>query len=67
MARQRVVDLYDGWMPTIMRDLLAGVEDLRRRAAQAGRDPKSVKVTVLWFRPDRARLDSFEAAPVSIE
>jgi hypothetical protein len=49
-------------MPTIMRDLLGGVEDLRRRAAKAGRDPKSVNVTVLWFSPDRARLDRFEAA-----
>ena len=65
-ARQRVVDLYDGWMPTIMRvqDLLAGVADLRRRAAEAGRDPKSIDVTVLWVRADRARLDSFEAAGV---
>ncbi|HEV3111592.1 MAG TPA: LLM class F420-dependent oxidoreductase [Candidatus Binataceae bacterium] len=65
-ARQRVVDLYDGWMPTIMRvqDLLAGVEDLRRRAAEAGRDPKSIDVTVIWVRADRARLDSFEAAGV---
>jgi len=63
-ARQRVVDLYDGWMPTIMRDLLGGVEDLRRRATEAGRDPKSLNVTVLWFRPDRDRLDSFEAAGV---
>lgn len=66
LARQRVVDLYDGWMPTIMRvpELLAGVEDLRRRAAEAGRDPKSIDVTVIWFRADRARLDSFEAAGV---
>ena len=65
-SRQRVIDLYDGWMPTIMRvqDLLAGVADLRRRAADAGRDPKSIDVTVLWFRADRARLDSFEGAGV---
>lgn len=66
LARQRVVDLYDGWMPTIMRvpELLEGVEDLRRRAAEKGRDPKSIDVTVIWFRADRARLDSFEAAGV---
>ncbi len=66
LARQRVVDLYDGWMPTIMRvpELLAGVEDLRRRAAEKGRDPKSIDVTVIWFRADRTRLDSFEAAGV---
>ncbi len=66
LARQRVVDLYDGWMPTIMRvpELLTGVEDLRRRASEKGRDPKSIDVTVIWFRADRARLDSFEAAGV---
>ncbi len=66
LARQRVAELYDGWMPTIMRvpELLAGVQDVRRRAAALGRDPKSIEVTVLWFRADRARLDSFEAAGV---
>jgi probable F420-dependent oxidoreductase len=66
LARQRVVDLYDGWMPTIMRvpELLAGVEDVRRRAAEKGRDPGSINVTVIWFRADRVRLDSFEAAGV---
>jgi probable F420-dependent oxidoreductase len=66
LARQRVVDLYDGWMPTIMRvqELLAGVADVRRRAAEAGRDPGSIDVTVIWVRADRQRLDSFEAAGV---
>ncbi|HKD66269.1 MAG TPA: LLM class F420-dependent oxidoreductase [Candidatus Binataceae bacterium] len=66
LSRQRVADHYDGWMPTIMRvqELLAGVGDMRRRAAEAGRDPKSIDVTVIWFRADRVRLDGFEAAGV---
>jgi probable F420-dependent oxidoreductase len=67
LSRQRVVDHYDGWMPTIMRisELLEGVKDIRRRAAEVGRDPNSIDVTVIWFRADRARLDGFEEAGVN--
>jgi probable F420-dependent oxidoreductase len=66
LARRRVADHYDGWMPTIMRvnELLTGVAEVRRMAAERGRAPESIDVTVIWFSANRARLDSFEAAGV---
>lgn len=56
-GRQRVVDFCDGWIPI---DILAGdlppaIEDLKRKAAAAGRDPATISVNVFAF--DVADLD----------
>jgi probable F420-dependent oxidoreductase len=53
-ARQRVVDYGDGWMPILGlgADLPASVQDLRERAEKAGRDPKSISLTMYGARPD---------------
>jgi probable F420-dependent oxidoreductase len=66
LARQRVVDNYDGWIPTIMRtdDFLAGIEHIRSMAYERGRNPKSIEICMVWPRPDRRILDRYEAAGV---
>jgi len=50
-ARQRVVDFCEGWIPidTLLEDLADGMADLRRRAAEAGRDPEALGVSVFAF------------------
>jgi len=50
-ARQRVVDFCEGWIPidTLLEDLADGMADLRRRAAEAGRDPETLSVSVFAF------------------
>ena len=66
LARQRVVDHYDGWIPTIMptADFLAGIEHIRRMAYEHGRNPRSIEICMVWPRPDRRILDRYEAAGV---
>jgi probable F420-dependent oxidoreductase len=64
---QRVVDYCDGWFPR-GRDLavvLSGMTDLRERAAKAGRDPKSISVSVFGVSPDAAALDRCRDAGVT--
>jgi probable F420-dependent oxidoreductase len=66
LARQRVVDNYDGWLPTIMRteDFLAGIQHIRTLAHERGRNPRSIEISMVWPRPDRRILDRYEAAGV---
>ena len=66
LSRQCAADHYDGWMPTIMQtaDFLAGIDHVRRLAAERGRDPRSVKISMIGPRPDRRILDRYEAAGV---
>jgi probable F420-dependent oxidoreductase len=52
---QRVVDFCDGWFPRGRAGLdaiLAGLTDLRARAARAGRDMKTISVSVFGPRPE---------------
>jgi probable F420-dependent oxidoreductase len=62
-ALQRVVRYCDGWLPNASRggDLAPKVAELRRLAEQAGRDPKTISVSVFGARPDKRSLDSYEA------
>ncbi len=57
---QRVVDHADGWLPN--RITPSALEESRRQldtmAAAAGRDPKSITITVYGQEPDRAGLRS---------
>jgi probable F420-dependent oxidoreductase len=50
----RVIEYCEGWMPIWGRvpDLPAGVAELRRRAADAGRDPKTIEITIFGAKPD---------------
>jgi probable F420-dependent oxidoreductase len=63
-ALKGVIEYCDGWMPIPARieDLSKKVSDLRHQAEQAGRDPKSISITVFWGRADRKTVDQYEQA-----
>jgi probable F420-dependent oxidoreductase len=64
---QRVVDFCDGWFPRGRggeTPVLAGLEDLRARAARAGRDMKTISVSVFGLPPDPAVVARYRAAGV---
>jgi len=62
----RVVRYCDGWMPIGIRAtrLLDMIEDLRRRAEHAGRDPRSISVSIFGAPADEAVIEQFRAAGV---
>jgi probable F420-dependent oxidoreductase len=62
----RVIEFCDGWMPLGYRSqgLIDKISALRRRAEEAGRDPKSIRVTIFGVRPDRKTIEEFQAAGV---
>jgi probable F420-dependent oxidoreductase len=56
---QRVVDIADGWFPrgrAGAETVLKGYADLKARAAKAGRDVKTISVSVFAARPDAVDL-----------
>jgi probable F420-dependent oxidoreductase len=56
---QRVVDIGDGWFPRGRAGaevVLKGLADLKARAAKAGRDMKTISVSVFAAKPDPADL-----------
>lgn len=62
----RVVEFCDGWIPIGMRgaNLPEKIPELRRRAEQAGRDPKKISISVFGVKPDPAAIDALEKAGV---
>ena len=62
----RVVEFCDGWLPLGYRkfDMAQKLSELRRKAEQAGRDWKSLSITVFGAPPERATIDEFEKAGV---
>jgi alkanesulfonate monooxygenase SsuD/methylene tetrahydromethanopterin reductase-like flavin-dependent oxidoreductase (luciferase family) len=58
---QRVVDFCDGWLPRGRGgfDIAPSLADLRDRAAKAGRDMKTISVTVFGASADAAVLDRY--------
>jgi probable F420-dependent oxidoreductase len=64
---QRVVDFCEGWLPRgrAAEKILPGLEDLKARAAKAGRDMKTISVTVFAAAPDEAVLDSYRKAGIT--
>ena len=64
---QRIVDFCDGWLPRGRGgfDIGPGLADLKARAAKAGRDMKTISVTVFGASPDRAALDRYAALGVT--
>ena len=61
---QRVVDFCEGWFPRARNHeaLMSAYSDLKARAAKAGRDPKTISVSVFGAPPDEAKLDAYRAA-----
>ena len=62
----RVIEFCDGWMPLGYRftDAPQKIAELRQRAEAAGRDPKSISITIFGAKPERAALDELESAGV---
>ena len=61
-----VVEFCDGWMPIGYRleGLPEKIAELHRRAAAAGRDPRTISITIFGAKPEREALDQLEAAGV---
>lgn len=66
-TRQRVVEFCEGWFPRARGnpDLLGGVADLKARAANVGRGPETLTVTVFGAPPDPATLEGYAAAGIT--
>src|SRR5712692_5733102 len=64
---QRVVDYCDGWFPRgrAAEKILAGLKDLQARAARAGRDMKTISVSVFGAKPDEATLETYAGAGIT--
>ena len=64
---QRVVDLCDGWFPRGRQPelVLSGLQDLRARAARAGRDMKTISVSAFAAPADEKVLERFASAGVT--
>ena len=63
----RVAEFCDGWMPIQRpgRNPVEKIPALRERLARAGRDPKSVPVTIFFATAKKAELEALAAAGVS--
>jgi len=61
---KRIIDYGDGWMPNrvVPEDVQKGRATLDELAEAAGRDPKSIIVSVFGQQPDADLLKGFEAA-----
>jgi probable F420-dependent oxidoreductase len=64
---QRVVDFCEGWFPRGRSPevILPGIKDLRMRAEKAGRDFKSISISIFGAKPDQATLDTYAGAGVT--
>jgi probable F420-dependent oxidoreductase len=64
---QRVVEIGDGWFPRARNAerLFAGLEELKQRAAKAGRDMKTISVSVFGAPGEAAVLDRYRAAGIT--
>jgi probable F420-dependent oxidoreductase len=62
---QRVVDFCEGWFPRARNHdaIMGAFKELKVRAAKAGRDIKTISVSVFGMAtPDEAKLDEYRAA-----
>src|SRR6266498_3004647 len=64
---QRVVDCCDGWFPRgrAAEVILPALTDLRERAAKAGRDMKTISVSIFGAQPDEDVLESYARAGIT--
>ncbi len=63
-ALDRVVKYCDGWMPILFAagDVKESVAELHRRARAAGRDPKSISVSIFWGMANAEAIASYAEA-----
>jgi len=65
---QRVLEFGDGWFPRGRGGegpVLAALADLRARAGRAGRDMKTISVSVFGAKPESAALERYAEAAVT--
>jgi len=64
---QRVVDFCDGWFPRgrAAEVILPALKDLRERAAKAGRNMKTISISVFGAKPDELTVESYAAAGIT--
>jgi probable F420-dependent oxidoreductase len=64
---QRVVDFCEGWFPRgrAPEVILPGIKDLKARADKAGRDFKTISISVFGARPEARTLDTYAGAGVT--
>jgi alkanesulfonate monooxygenase SsuD/methylene tetrahydromethanopterin reductase-like flavin-dependent oxidoreductase (luciferase family) len=64
---ERVIEFGDGWMPISRpgRNPAERISELHQQAKRAGRDPRSLPVSIFFAKPDKAALESLQAAGVS--
>ena len=64
---QRVVDICDGWFPRGRGPevIVPGIEELKRRAAAAGRDFKTLSISVFGAKADQATLEQYAKGGVT--
>jgi probable F420-dependent oxidoreductase len=62
----RVIEFCDGWMPIgyRMTNVAERIAALHSRAEAAGRDPKTISISIFGASPDPAALAAFESAGV---
>jgi probable F420-dependent oxidoreductase len=62
----RVIEFCDGWMPIGYRMPNVGekIAALHQRAEAAGRDPKSISITIFYANPEPAAIEALESAGV---
>src|SRR5882724_8750754 len=65
-AFERIVRYCDGWMPLTWVDstIIPEIRELHEHARRAGRDPKTISVTVFGAKPDAATVAGFAEAGV---
>src|SRR5881397_878967 len=63
----RVVEFGNGWMPISRpgQNPVVKIPTLRQQAEKAGRDPKSISVSLFFAKPDKAALDALRTAGVN--
>jgi probable F420-dependent oxidoreductase len=64
---RRVVEFCDGWFPRGRAGadtVLAQLDELRTEARRAGRDPKTISVSVFGGKPDPSALDRYREAGI---
>jgi probable F420-dependent oxidoreductase len=63
----RVIEFGDGWMPISRpgRNPAERIPELHQQAKRAGRDPRSLPVSIFFAKPDKAALERLQAAGVS--
>jgi probable F420-dependent oxidoreductase len=64
---QRVVDFCEGWFPRgrAPEVILPGIKDLKMRADKAGRDFKTISISIFGAKPEQATLDTYAGAGVT--